>query len=57
MSPRIGDGNRQSGDRGLGGLPASGSPWLHRLGGARACDALAIAARPPGIFATIISPS
>ena len=30
---RIAHGNRQGGNRGLGGLPASCSPWLHWLGG------------------------
>ena len=30
---RIAQGNRQGGNRGLGGLPASRSPWLHWLGG------------------------
>jgi hypothetical protein len=33
MPPRFGWGNRQGGNRGLGGLPESRSPWLHRLGG------------------------
>ena len=33
MAPRFGWGNRQGGNRGLGGLPESRSPWLHRLGG------------------------
>ena len=30
---RIAHGNRQGGNRGLGGLPASCPPWLHWLGG------------------------